>query len=345
MKKRFLIWMILGIFILTLIILTKPFYSFITNTLHISPLKVLLLPSNVKKTNNIVNILLLGKAGGTHEGPNLTDSINVVSINLTTNHITLFSVPRDIWSEPIEEKVNAAYAIGEAKQPGKGGLKLAKAEIGAVIGQPIHYGAVIEFEKFKELIDYFGGIDIDVERSFTDDQFPIPGKEDDTCSGDPNYKCRYKSLSFTKGHQHMNGETALNYVRSRHGNNREGSDFARGKRQQKMIDAVIQETISTIKTLDIKKIEKLYSLYDRIISRDITNENSAYLLKHFVFHKKPVIKQTAIEQSFFEIPDVNEYGRFVLIPKNNDYSILHEYIECLIEGKDKCEDIKAKINE
>lgn len=237
MRKKLLI--LLGIIIVVILFIVKPYYAFATKILHVSPFKILITPDKLKKTNNVVNIVLLGKGGGAHDGPNLTDSINIASINLQTKNIILMSLPRDIWSEPLKEKINAAYAIGEAKDPGKGGLILAKAEVGGVIGQTIHYAAVIDFEKFEELINFFGGVDIHVEKSFTDNQFPIPGRENDTCGGDTDYKCRYESLSFQKGMQHMDGETALNFVRSRHGNNDEGSDFARGKRQQKVISAVM----------------------------------------------------------------------------------------------------------
>ncbi len=328
-----------GIFCIALLFIyffVRPYYLFLTKTLQISPLKTIISPS-VKKTNDTVNILILGKAGGNHDGPNLTDSINVASINIKTKKIVLFSLPRDIWSEPLEEKINAAYAIGEAKEPHKGGLILAKAEVGAVLGQPIHYGIVIDFERFKELIDFFGGIDIKVEHTFTDTEFPITGKENDLCNGDPKYKCRYETLHFEKGTQHMNGNTALKYVRSRHATGEEGSDFARGKRQQKMIQAIIQEMVSLVKSNDVEKIKKTYEVLNTIIERDVNNENLASLLRYLVSSKKLTFVQKPLSQDFFIVPNVSEYGRYVIIPSDGNYDEIHSYVRCVLETNNTCE--------
>ena len=60
----------------------------------------------------------------------------------------------DIWSDTLQDKINTAYAYGEAKKTG-GGLTLAKAELSNIIGQPVQYAAVIDFSKFETLIDFF----------------------------------------------------------------------------------------------------------------------------------------------------------------------------------------------
>ena len=76
-----------------------------------------------------------------------------------------------------------------------------------------------------------GGIKVDVERSFTDPLYPAPNNE-------------YQTLTFDAGVQTMNGATALTFARSRHGNNGEGSDFARARRQQKIMLALKQKLLS-----------------------------------------------------------------------------------------------------
>ena len=82
----------------------------------------------------------------------------------------------------------------------------------------------------EKLIDEFGGVTIDVERDLVDPEFPIRGKE---------YvfpiENRYEILRINAGVQHMDGELALKYARSRHALGIEGSDFARSKRQQKIL--------------------------------------------------------------------------------------------------------------
>ncbi|MBI1862983.1 triose-phosphate isomerase [Candidatus Microgenomates bacterium] len=89
-----------------------------------------------------VNILLLGVPGGDHDGPNLSDSINVMSYDMKTNQLTTIGIPRDVWSETLHQKINAAYATGEAIDPGKG-MTLAKAEVSSIVGIPIDICLVI----------------------------------------------------------------------------------------------------------------------------------------------------------------------------------------------------------
>lgn len=184
-----------------------------------------------------INILLLGMGGLGHDGPYLTDTIILVSIKPSTKSIALTSVPRDL-TVPItghgERKINEANHYGELASAGNGG-ELARKTLENLTGQTIHYYVRVDFSGFERLIDEVGGVDIRVERAFTDRGFPAPNDE-------------YQTISFAAGLQHMNGKTALNYARSRHGNNGEGSDFARSRRQQKVIIA-LKEKLLAVSTL------------------------------------------------------------------------------------------------
>jgi LCP family protein required for cell wall assembly len=326
-------------------IFIRPYYVFLTKKVGISPLKTLLSHNDLKTYKNQVNILILGIAGENHDGPNLSDSIMVANYNFDTNQITIISLPRDIWSPTLRDKINTAYAYGEAKQEG-GGIKLAKAEIEAIVDTPVHYGAVIDFAKFKELIDVLGGIDVDVKRSFTDKKFPIAGKENDECDGDPEYRCRYETISFQRGLIHMNGETALKYVRSRHADNEEGSDFARAKRQQQIIEATKNKILEIVKKTNIAQIDAIYSAIDKLVARDITNQQAAGIVKSILLGKNFRQKQILLSEDFFEIPDYNLYdGKYVLIPKNNDFTRIHEYVSCNLGNTTPCESSENKGNE
>ena len=317
----------------------KPYYKLINEIAGISPLKVLFTQGTYKKNDNKVNIVLLGKAGGLHDGPNLTDSIVVASYDTLINRVTLISIPRDVWSRALEDKINSAYAYGEAKKKG-GGMVLAKSEIGAIVGLPIHYAVVIDFNKFKELIDYFGGIDVSVERSFDDNKFPITGRENDLCNGDLEYKCRYEHISFKQGLQHMDGETALKFVRSRYATGEEGTDFARNKRQEKILKIISERIVAIGKNHDIAKIKSTYQLLDTIIERDITNPDTSYIAKNIILKKEFNMNQFSLSEDLFIVPRKSEYkGKYVLIPKNDNFNYIHSYVSCLIEKVDpsKCQ--------
>jgi len=147
----------------------------------------------------------------------------------------MLSIPRDLYVEIPEfgwRKINNAMAFGTASDYPGGGEALLAEVVEDVIGLPIHYYTRIDFEGFRKIIDDFGGLDIYVDQSFTDYQYP-------------DYKFGYQPVSFQQGLEHMNGERALQYVRSRHGTNGEGSDFARSKRQQKVLLALKDEILST----------------------------------------------------------------------------------------------------
>ena len=107
----------------------------------------------------------------------------LASISLTKESVDLISIPRDIWIPEIRAKINSAYYWG--------GVSLSKSLVEKITSLPTHYAVVIDFSSFKEIIDALGGVKIDVANSFTDDLYPIEGREEDLCDGDKEFKCRY----------------------------------------------------------------------------------------------------------------------------------------------------------
>ena len=184
-----------------------------------------------------INVLVLGQGGIGHDGPFLTDTIIVASIKPSTGEVAFTSVPRDLLVKIPghgERKINHANAFGEADASGTG-PELSKKVVEKTFDIDIDYYIRIDFKAFEEVIDDVGGVRVNVERSFVDAEYPAPNEA-------------YQTVSFEKGPTTMDGETALTFVRSRHGNNGEGSDFARSKRQQKVILA-LKEKILSFQTL------------------------------------------------------------------------------------------------
>lgn len=327
-----------------LIFLIYPYYNFVTKTLKVSPLKTLFSIDGIKTYNNHVNILFLGIAGANHDGPNLSDLIVVVSYDLKINHLTTISIPRDVWSKTLHDKINSAYAYGEAKKKGAGFI-LAKAEVETIIGQPIHYAAAIDFDQFEELINFLGGIDVNVENSFVDKEFPIAGKENDLCDNDPEYKCRYETISFTKGLIHMDGEIALKFVRSRNSQDSEGTDFAREKRQQKVIEAIKNKLIAFAKKPNLDDYKKLYDFLDKLVKRDINNQQIAIIFKNIILKRNFKQEKIVLSEDFFVNPETNleKYdGLWVLIPKDDNIKLVQDYINCSLNQNTDCEKLKEK---
>ena len=95
------------------------------------------------------------------------------------------------------------------------------------------------------MVDELDGIYVDVPVGFTDSRFP-----------DENYGF-LDPLTFDEGRQKMDGTRTLQYVRSRHGNNNQGSDFARAKRQQQVIQAISDEITSVRILTNFKLISRI----------------------------------------------------------------------------------------
>lgn len=200
-----------------------------------SLLSLLRSPSSILQgeAEDHITILLLGMGGEGHEGPLLTDTILVASIQPSTKHATLVSIPRDLLI-PLPnggfEKVNAINAYAE-RDDGAGATAVRDA-LAQVLDLRIPYHVRVDFRGFAGLIDAVGGITMDVERTIDDPQYPIPGQES------APWTERFERLVIPAGRQHMDGALALKYVRSRHAIGVEGSDFARVRRQQRLLVAV-----------------------------------------------------------------------------------------------------------
>jgi LCP family protein required for cell wall assembly len=213
-------------------------------------------------TGNFTNALIIGV--DTRENGNYanTDTMIFLSYNHTTHNIVMISVPRDFLVETDKtthwyNKINGVYSYNESLKQGSG-LEALKTTIEEVVGQQIQYYAMVDFKAFTQIIDAVGGIDVNVENSFTD-----------------YYYLDSTTVSFTAGPQTMDGETALKYARSRKSlDNGEGTDYARARRQQKVISALQEKIISTDTLANPKTlIQILSSISDSIKVSEFTQDD------------------------------------------------------------------------
>jgi LCP family protein required for cell wall assembly len=279
----------------------------------------------LKSADGQTNILLLGIGGGTHDGPDLTDTMMVISFDWVRQNMTLISIPRDIWSDTLKDKVNSAYHYGEVKKKG-GGLTLAQVTVEDVLGIPIEYSIVVDFAKFMKIIDLVGGIDVNVSQAFTDDQYPITGKENDTCNGDLTYACRYMTVHFDAGLQHMDGARTLIYVRSRHAEGTEGNDFARNRRQQEVMMALKQKLMQPAEFIHLKQDMTLFEAIDDASDMDLTVGELLTVGKIAARIKNTAIKKITIDDLFIQPPAAEYNGLFVLIPQDS-WDIVHTAVK------------------
>jgi len=282
-----------------------------------------------------INILLLGMGGEGHDGAYLTDTIILASIKPSTKQIAMLSIPRDL-SVPIEDlgwrKINSINAYAEAKEEGNGGLATTEA-ISQLLNLPITYYARVDFTGFVNIVNDLEGLDIDVENTLDDYQYPILGAEDVIPISD-----RTEHLHIDSGQQHMDGETALKYVRSRHAMGIEGSDFARSRRQQKVLLAFKDQVFSWKTILNPKKIKSLLDNYDNHVSTNISVWEILRLteiLKEFDLSSLDQINNVVLDDApgGYLHATISDAGAYVLLPRSGDFSDIQKLAENIFADK------------
>jgi len=311
----------------------------------------------VKNENGIVRIALLGSGGGQHEGPDLTDTIMIASLDTKNNRVSIFSIPRDFWIKEKDEKINTVYSHAKIEDKNTALSEITKS-LSLISGKNIHYAFLIEFDGFVKVVDELGGIEVNVENAFIDKEYPIGGKEQDTCGRSDEelellstassqleaFPCRYKSLSFQKGKISMDGQTALEFVRSRHATGNEGTDFARSKRQQQIISAMKEKGLSLGVLANPAKVFNIYGIVSDHIRTNILEKELDDFIKLAQKMKEAQITTHVLDygdetRGTFGLlmnPQIEKEFRYqwVLVPRrgNGDYSEIKEYISCIESG-------------
>ncbi len=188
---------------------------------------------DVTPTPHPINVLLLGTDERPDEGgPLRTDTMILLTLDPGGQSIGMLSLPRDLWV-PIPgqgittTKINMAYMLGEQNAYPGGGPQLAKDTVSSFVGRPVDYFVRVNFDGFREIIDLIGGIDINVPYTIHDEEYPTE-----------DYGVEVFHLDA--GLQHLDGETALKYARTRHGDD----DYSRSRRQQDIIRAVADKVLN-----------------------------------------------------------------------------------------------------
>ena len=183
-------------------------------------------------------VLLLGSDDdGKNKSP-LTQSMILVRVEPATKHVTMLSIPRDLWvplSTGGTAKIDAAYAYG--------GPAAAIATVERNFHVHIDEYAWVGLKGLIKLIDRLGGVDLFVSNPVLDDAYP-----NDINGG---FLYDYTRVAVLPGAQHLDGSHALQYVRSRH--NDINGDFGRSARQQEVLLA-IKAKASTLNVADLPDI-------------------------------------------------------------------------------------------
>ena len=233
------------------------------------------------------NYLLIGK-----DYEENTDTLILLSYYYKEKQIVTMNIPRDtrVFDGYETSKVNAVWVNAknryEAKDTDVNPEQYLTNFMSNELGVPIPYYVRVNIEGVSKLIDELGGVDVTVDDAFTDCEYP-------TDNYAPVY---YKSLGqslpyirpcphFDPGLKTMDSRTALIYSRSRHSydNPSEAIDFARSKRQSKVIEATLNKLKSKLSdgsfVLDINHINNLFEILGTNVQTSTSIDNALSFLK------------------------------------------------------------------
>ncbi len=279
-------------------------------------------------TSDRVNILVLGYGGSGHSGAYLTDSMMVMSLIPSSHHTTLISVPRDLWVQIPEGsgnygKINSVYENAASytnTNPVAGGNAAAQ-KASLITGLNINYRVTINFAGFKDFIDSIGGVDV-----YVPDLFNACYPKNDDASVDPSWI----KIQFNKGLQHMNGATAIMYARAREPvevcgmgtseNLAELTDFARSARQQLIIKAALSKVKS------ISTWPSMYSAFSALEKTVYTNLSLADLAQFALKMDLNNAHHVGLSNQNV-LMDLTVGGQYVLLPQNNNWQLIKDYVK------------------
>lgn len=219
-----------------------------------------------------VNILVVWVWWDNHQWGYLADTIIVASWRPESWWVSMLSIPRDLyvsWSW-YAGRINWLFARGYSKWKSiQSWAEMLSAKLTQMLGIEIPYYLVADFQWFKDVVDTIWGIDIYVPESINDRTYPDSG-------------IWYEPFYISVWEQHLDGETALKYARSRHTT----SDFSRSQRQQEIIKAVIQKALTKENLTSVSKLTELYNTYTEMVTTNISSKEIIWMVRYVYDFKK-----------------------------------------------------------
>ena len=258
------------------------------------------------------NYLLLGKHGS------LTDTIIIANFNPTTQKIKMVSLPRDLYID--NKKINSLHMFY--------GPKYLMNTVEKITGLKIDNYALIDMYAFVDVVDYLGGIDVELKRPLVD----------------PSYKTfdnqQWGYLNLPAGIHSVNGRQALRIARSRYTT----SDFDRAQRQHQIIQA-LKNRVSELGARDVRTITQLAILGFDSTETDLDLKSSLNLYRkyrNYDIANSVVLSTGNILESTYtgsinstnqsELDELQNRGAYILLPKNNDWSIIRTFVQGFIRN-------------
>jgi len=263
-----------------------------------------------------INVLLAGIGGAGHDGPELTDTIEVASIEPTEHKINLISIPRDLQVTVAGSgtmKINAVQAYAEQAKPGNGPVVM-KQVVSQVLDMPIHYYVKVDFSGFKQFVDRIGGVDVNVKTVIDDPLYPS-----DVSDG-------YNPFYLAAGQTHMNGDTALKFARSRETT----SDFSRAARQQQIMVAIRDKLLAQNTLANPKELTDLLTILGNHVKTDFAATDIQHLAGILKDVDSTNISTKVLDNSTDSPLVSSNEGAYYLVPKSGNFRELQRVVHAFL---------------
>ena len=244
--------------------------------------------SGQRKSEDDYTVLILGRDTG---GGGNTDTMLLASYDITNQKATVMSIPRDTMvNVPWDiKRINSVYNYYGG---GEKGIKALYKEISQLVGFEPDYQVIVEWEAVGKIVDAMGGVYFDVPR-------------------DMNYEDPVQDLSIhqTKGYRLLSGDDAMQVLRYRHDNRKNGKmlgypdgDLGRIKTQQGLLKAMIEQLMSL---KNITKVNEFIKVFNENVETDLSFQNMLWFAKQAFLGNSSGAKLDTAQVNFVTMPNTN----------------------------------------
>ena len=263
------------------------------------PTPTMIPTSEAREADERTNILVMGIDRRPGEPfISRTDSMMLISIDPQGETASILSIPRDLYAMIPgygRDRINTAFVYGSAGGNPAGGAALSMSTVEYNLGVPVDHYILVDFSTVIKSIDTLGGIDVVVPFDINDPTYP-----------DMDYG--YDPLFIPAGLQHMDGQIALKYARTRHVDN----DFGRASRQQQVLLAARDKALGLGITGLLKNAPNFYAQIEQGIRTDLSLDQIMKLAQAASGIESENIRTEVLDQNYVS-PFVTDLGAQVLV--------------------------------
>ena len=262
---------------------------------------------------NPINILLMGiDRRSKLEYGFRSDVMILISINPLKNNVVMASIPRDLWYH--DSKINGLFV--------NSGWEVMKKAVAEITGTEPQRYILTDFEDFSWIVDAMGGVPVTVDRSFTDPSYPV----DETLG--------IQTVTFTQGKSQLSGKEALIFARSRKGDNGEGSDWARMRRQHKILVGMLEAVMQPASLFNPMVVENAFKTVTQgKMDTNLELADAIYLWDFYKDKDKYTINSLFLDYDYLYSPPPEDYGgAWTVVPLDGNYQTFKSDIQSKLQG-------------